>query len=146
MIFPDWGSAPETDASPAALPLFREWAVNWEQGAFSLRDGEPYLLSGSEALKVWIYKALHPESRRFHYTAWPPDYGNECSLLLGQSTDRGITESQLRRFLTQALEVSPYISRVDGFSFTWQKSRVCVRFTVHTVYDPLEETWEVDTL
>ncbi len=35
MIFPDWGTAPETNESP--LPLFREWAVDWESGALALR-------------------------------------------------------------------------------------------------------------
>ena len=44
MIFPDWGTAPETNESP--LPLFREWAVDWESGALALRGGEPYTLEG----------------------------------------------------------------------------------------------------
>ena len=35
MIFPDWGTAPET-ASEAALPLFQEWAVDWDGKAFAL--------------------------------------------------------------------------------------------------------------
>ena len=51
MIFPDWGTAPDT-APEAALPLFREWAVDWENGCFALRRGEPYLVSGDEALKI----------------------------------------------------------------------------------------------
>ena len=45
MIFPDWGTAPDT-APEAALPLFREWAVDWENKSFALRRGEPYLVSG----------------------------------------------------------------------------------------------------
>ena len=49
MIFPDWGTAPETNESP--LPLFREWAVDWESGALALRGGEPYTLEGDEAVK-----------------------------------------------------------------------------------------------
>ena len=40
MIFPDWGTAPDT-APEEALPLFREWAVDWENGCFALRRGEP---------------------------------------------------------------------------------------------------------
>ena len=45
MIFPDWGTVPDT-APEEALPLFREWAVDWENGCFALRRGEPYLVSG----------------------------------------------------------------------------------------------------
>ena len=40
MIFPDWGTAPDT-APEEALPLFREWAVDWENGCFALRRGGP---------------------------------------------------------------------------------------------------------
>lgn len=52
VIFPDWGTAPDT-APEEALPLFREWAVDWENRCFALRRGEPYLVSGDEALKIW---------------------------------------------------------------------------------------------
>ena len=120
MIFPDWGTAPET-ASEAALPLFQEWAVDWDGKSFALRGGEPYLVSGDEALKIWVTRALRPESERFRYTAWSPDYGNELAALLA----------------------SPYIREVDGFSFVKTGSRVEARFTVHTVYEKFTQTTEV---
>ena len=56
MIFPDWGTAPDT-APEEALPLFREWAVDWENGCFALRRGEPYLVSGDEALDQGILES-----------------------------------------------------------------------------------------
>ena len=39
MIFPDWGEAPEVTSEETALPLFREWAVDWENRSFALRNG-----------------------------------------------------------------------------------------------------------
>ena len=33
MIFPDWGETPEGTSEEAVLPLFREWAVDWENSA-----------------------------------------------------------------------------------------------------------------
>ena len=51
MIFPDWGTAPDT-APEEALPLFREWAVDWDNRCFALRRGEPYLVSGETAVSV----------------------------------------------------------------------------------------------
>ena len=142
MIFPDWGETPET-APEAALPLFQEWAVDWENRSFALRGGEPYLVSGDEALKIWVTKALRPESERFRYTAWSADYGNELALLLGGCVDRGILESQVRQYVREALLASPYIREVDGFSFTKEGSRVEARFTVHTVYEEFTQTTEV---
>ena len=143
MIFPDWGETPEGTSEEAVLPLFREWAVDWENQSFALRNGEPYLVSGDEALKIWVTKALRPESQRFRYTAWSSDYGNELASLLGGCVDQGILESQVRQYVRDALLVSPYIREVDGFSFSKEGSRVVARFTVHTVYEEFTQTTEV---
>ena len=135
MIFPDWGTAPDTTPEEA-LPLFREWAVDWENGCFALRRGEPYLVSGDEALKIWVTRALRPESQRFRYTAWSADYGNELTLLLGGCVDQGILESQVRL-------ACPYIREVEVFSFSKKGSRGEARFTVHTVYEEFTQKTEV---
>ena len=143
MIFPDWGETPEAASEEAALPLFREWAVDWENQTFALRNGEPYLVSGDEALKIWVTKALRPESERFRYTAWSADYGNELAPLLGGCVDQGILESQVRQYVRDALLASPYIREVDGFSFSKTGSRVVARFTVHTIYKEFTQKTEV---
>ena len=143
MIFPDWGSLPETVQAETELPLFTEWAVDWENGSFSLRNGAPYLVFGDEALKIWVTRALRPESERFRYTAWSADYGNELALLLGGCVDQGILESQVRQYVREALLVSPYIREVDGFSFSKKGSKMEVHCTVHTVYEEFTQTMEV---
>ena len=143
MIFPDWGQNPETVSEETVLPLFKEWAVDWENQSFALRNGEPYLVSGDEALKIWVTKALRPESERFRYTAWSADYGNELALLLGGCVDQGILESQVRQYVREALLASPYIREVGGFSFTRAGSRVEARFTVHTIYEEFTQKTEV---
>ena len=117
--------------------------MDWENGCFALRRGEPYLVSGDEALKIWVTRALRPESQRFRYTAWSADYGNELTLLLGGCVDQGILESQVRQYVRDALLVCPYIREVDGFSFSKKGSRVEARFTVHTVYEEFTQKTEV---
>lgn len=143
MIFPDWGETPVEAAGGGELPLFTEWAVDWENGSFALRDGAFYTVSGAEALKIWISRALRMESRRFLYTAWSAAYGNELAGLLGGVTDQGILESLLRQYIRDALLISPYILAVDGFSFSRAGSRVEVRFTVHSVYEEFTQKMEV---
>ena len=132
-----------TPGPEETLPLFREWAVDWENRCFALRRGEPYLVSGDEALKIWVTRALRPESQRFRYTAWSADYGNELTLLLGGCVDQGILESQVRQYVRDALLACPYIREVDGFSFSKKGSRVEARFTVHTVYEEFTQKTEV---
>ena len=143
MIFPDWGNAPGATSSDFELPLYQEWAVDWEHGCFALRDGRPYLLSGNPALQIWVRCALHPQSVRFAHSAHSSNYGNRLTAILGSYTDRGILESQLRREIRETLLVSPYIKDVDGFSFAFKGSRLTVTFTVHTIYDDMEGKQEV---
>ena len=143
MIFPDWGECPVTSSSGEELPLFTEWAVDWEAGGFALRNGRFYTVTGIEALKIWVYRALHQESERFRYSAWSWDYGNELGTLLGGCVDRGILESRLRQYIREALLVSPYIKEVDAFSFVQKGSRMEVRFTVHSVYEDFRQGMEV---
>lgn len=142
MIFPDWGIAP-TQSGSQALPLYKEWAVDLDNSTFFLRNGQPYLVSGAEALKIWVACALHPDSRRFLYSAHSTDYGNEFAALVGKCMDGGILESQLRRCIREALLVSPYITEVDGFSFSQKGSQVTVYCTVHTIYEDFTARTEV---
>ena len=138
MIFPDWGTTP-VQKEAEVLPLYTEWAVDWENACFALRNGAPYLVSGTEALKIWVHCALHPQSVRFAFSAHSADYGNQIAALMGEGGDTGILENRLRREIRETLLVSPYIKAVDGFSFTREGSRVTVRFTVHTVYEAIHE-------
>lgn len=139
MIFPDWGRAP----APETLPLFAEWAVDWEAGRFALKNGRFYTVTGTEALKIWVRRALRLESERFRYTAWSWNYGNELGTLPGSGGDRGVLESRLRQYIREALLASPYIRAADGFSFSLEGSRMEVRFTVHSVYEDFTAGTEV---
>lgn len=142
MIFPDWEDV-SVDAADSALPPFTEWAMDWDNGTFARRNGRFYTVTGAEAVKIWVWRALHPESQRFHFSAWSGDYGNELDSLAGSISDPGILESQLKKCIRDALLVLPYITAVDGFSFSRTGSLVEAAFTVHTVYDQYTEKLEV---
>lgn len=143
MIFPDWGENPAREDGGAELPLFTEWAVDWDEGRFGLKNGRFYTVTGTEALKIWVYRALRKESERFRYTAWSWDYGNELGTLLGGCVDRGILESRLRQYIREALLVLPYIKAADGFSFRQTGTLMEVWFTVHSVYEDFTSRTEV---
>lgn len=142
MIFPDWGTA-DAQSSSQELPLYTEWAMDWDAEAFALRDGRPYTVTGDEALRIWVRCALHPESRRFLHSAHSEAYGNQLVEYMAGRSDQGILENLLRRELRETLLVSPYIRQVDGFTFTRSGSRLTVRFRVHTIYDGFTTQTEV---
>lgn len=144
MIFPDWAAASvETET---AQPLYTEWAVDWEKESFAQRNGKPYTVTGDEALRIWVYRALRPESCRFLYSAYSHDYGNQLAACIRGQTNQGILESLLRREIRDTLLVSPYIRQVDGFSFTRTPAGLTVRFAVHTVYEGFTTQTEVVSL
>lgn len=142
MIFPDWGTVSAQTAN-STLPPFTEWAVDWDAGTLAMRNGNFYTVTGTEAVKIWVWRALHPESRRFCCTAWSADYGNELEHLLGGVTDQGILESRLKQYIRDALLILPYITAVDTFSFARAGSLVEASFTVHTIYDEYIQKLEV---
>jgi len=142
MIFPDWGTA-SAQSADRTLPPFTEWAVDWDAGTFAVQNGRFYTVTGIEAVKIWVRRALHPESRRFCCTAWSGNYGNELEQLLGGVTDQGILESRLKQYIRDALMVLPYITAVDSFSFTREDSLAEASFTVHTIYDEYTQKLEV---
>ena len=140
MIFPDWG-AQTAETVGTELPLYTEWAVDWDAGAFALRDGRPYTVTGDEALRIWVRYALDPGNVRFLYTAHSSQYGNQLTARMAEQGD--ILESLLRREIRETLLVSPYITAVDGFAFTHQGSRLTARFRVGTVYGGFDTETEV---
>ena len=142
MIFPDWG-AQTAENGEQALPLYTEWAVDWDGGAFALRDGKPYTVTGDEALRIWVRYALHPENVRFLYSAHTAEYGNQIAACMAERSGGDILESLLRREIRETLLGSPDITAVDGFAFTYQGSRLTARFRVRTVYGGFQTETEV---
>lgn len=132
MIFPDWDTK---ETSTAALPMAREWAVDFATGQLLLRDGEPYTVTGDEAVRIWVRLALDAKNIRFLFSAHSHAYGNELASLFGQSMNGGVVKSELKRRITDALCVCPYITGAEDFRFETDGSGVTVRFTVKTVYN-----------
>lgn len=131
-IFPFTSAVPERTDPSAQLPIFRELAYDREENRLKRRGGLPYLVEKDEALQIWIYKALL--SKRFVWPAYSHDYGSELENIIGFSNSRQITESEAKRYITEALMVNPYIQELTDFSFSHTGSVMTVSFTVTTVY------------
>lgn len=129
-------SAVAAAAEKKELPLFREYAYDFENNCLLKKDGKTYLIEGNEALKIWIYKALY--TQRYRYTAHSRAYGNESEQLIGKTLHSDIVLSELRRYITEALMVNPYITGVENFNFVQDGSRVTVHFGCTTVYGSMQ--------
>ena len=115
------------------LPLMQEAAVDFNTGQPLLEPGGTFrLVSGLEAVRVWVWRALQPDHTRFAYSAHTVSYGNQFHLLAGKSLPQA--ESRMAGLVRETLLVCPYITGVERFSFTREGSRLIAAFTVRTVY------------
>lgn len=55
-VFPFITPRSRAEASATALPMFREYAYDYENNCLLLRDGNTYLVEGNEALRIWFSK------------------------------------------------------------------------------------------
>ena len=115
------------------LPLMQEVGVDFHTRQPLLEpDGSFRLVSGLEAVRVWVWRALQPDNTRYAYSAHTVSYGNQFHLLAGKSLPQA--ESRMAGLVRETLLVCPYITGVERFSFTREGSRLIAAFTVRTVY------------
>lgn len=132
-IFPFVDVTPETEqATVSELPLFREYGWDAMSGDFTMKDGNPVMLEGQEALKGWIYKALVTE--RFRYLAYTWSYGSELERLIGSAFSARAKQSEAERYVREALLVNPYIVDIKDMEVSFAGDTLQVQFTATTVY------------
>ena len=131
-IFPiiDPGGAEE--AGGQALPLCREAAWDFDRDVPLFRGGEPVVVEGREALKVWIWRALR--TPRFRYEIYTWAYGSEFESLLGQACSDAVKTAEAPRYLRECLLVNPYITAVKDIAVSFEAGQLNVTGTAETVY------------
>lgn len=130
--------AAESKKETDGLPEYKELAYDYENNCLKKHAGKYYLISKNEALKVWIYKAL--KTRRFIFQAYSHIYGTEIERVIGVSGDKGIIESEIKRYITETIMVNPYIQELSNFEYEWRTKAACkVTFEVSSIYDRF--TW-----
>lgn len=131
---------PDVAISADTLPIFAEWAYDYKNKELLLKNKMPYLVYKNDALEIWIWKALHPESERFAYLAYTPEYGNEFNNLIARFVNSDVKKSELQRIITEALLCNPYILSVSDFIFKQTGSVMNIEATVTTIYGKLTTT------
>lgn len=130
MIFPN--IAFKTSEVSKDITMLKEYAWDFDSNDFLLKDGKFQIVSGIEALKIWIWKALKTE--RYRYLAYSFDYGSEIDALTGKAYTKGIMKSEIERYIKEALLISPYIKAVGDISINISGSSITMEFNVNSVY------------
>lgn len=130
-IFPMISPPAGTEAG-ADLPLCREAAWDFEKNTPVWRQGEPVIVTGREAVKVWIFKALM--TPRFRYEIYTWAYGSEFESLIGQAYTPALKEAEAPRYLRECLLINPYVTDVRNIIVDFAGSRLTVSGTADTIY------------
>lgn len=130
MIFPNIDF--KTSEVSHELKMLKEYAWDFDKNDFLLKDGKFQIVSGIEALKIWIWKALKTE--RYRYMAYSFDYGSEIDTLTGKAYTKGIMKSEIERYLKEALLINPYIKAVGNILVDMFGSNINIEFDVNSVY------------
>lgn len=127
---------PEPIQQEIPLPLCKEIAWDFENNVPIFRDGKPVECTGLEAVKVWIWKALHTD--RYRYEAYTWEYGNELEDLIGSDFSDELKQSEAIRYVKEALEICPYIERVEQVKVNFEDSTFTISVKVQTIYGEVE--------
>lgn len=129
------------DHSTNEVPLPKEFAYDFEKNELKLdQTGNTYLVAGNEALQIWIYKAL--QTARYNYIAYSEDFGSETHTLIGSARSYEITQSEIQRYITEALYFNNYIKEIKNFVFTKLDAGVQVEFEVVTIYGSINMVYQ----
>lgn len=115
------------------LPLFIEYDWDFERNCFKLNaSGGRIKVTGDDALKVWVYKALMTE--RNQYLAYSTRYGIELKPFIGKVMGVNERYSELKRVIIECLMVNPYIKSIDSIEFESNGDKVDCKIELTTIY------------
>lgn len=127
---------PELVKTDDAMPLYKEVAWDFEKGQPIFKDGNPIFVTGKEAVKVWIWKALITGRKK--YEIYTHDFGNEAETLLGQNFSPDTKRAEASRYVRECLEINPYITDISDIRVEFADSTITICATVSTVYGEVE--------
>ena len=112
-------------------------------GEFVMKDGNPVILSGINALKLWIQKCMRTQLYRYSIYKDKQYGANIEDLVIGKSYNFDFAESELRREIETALLRNEDIYSMSGFSAEKVGAILKISFTLNTAYGESAEVYTI---
>ncbi|OAB26200.1 hypothetical protein PMSD_26060 [Paenibacillus macquariensis subsp. defensor] len=96
-------------------------------------------IDGLEAIKQVVFKIL--STTRFEHLIYSNDFGSEVDL--SASRGRSVFESEVERWVKEALTQDDRIIAVTGFKFAYELDNAMIHFTVESEFGRYQETKEL---
>lgn len=115
-----------------------EYAWDFEELDFKLKDGKMYLVEGIEAVKIWIWKIF--QTPRYRYVIYSWDYGHELEDLIGLGSSESFIKSEAERFIREAIwpTLNGYVEDIKDLLISLNEDRLSISFTAITPYGEVE--------
>lgn len=111
---------------------FCEYAYDFENNELLTKNGEHYYVYGNEAMKIWIYKCMLTD--RFRYSAYTNKFGTEVYTLIGEVISNKLKEAEVKRYITEAIMVHPFMVSINKMNLKTEKSGLYVDVYYTTVF------------
>lgn len=111
---------------------FCEYAYDFENNELLTKNGEHYYVYGNEAMKIWIYKCMLTD--RFRYSAYTDRFGTEVYTLIGEVISTKLKEAEVKRYITEAIMVHPFMVSINKMILKTVKSGLYVDVYYTTVF------------
>ena len=125
MSFPFELEENETLEEDFSVP--REYEIDFDTGQLTGR-----IVEGLDAIKAWIWLALHTPRYRFFIYTW--DYGNELEDLIGKGYSKEYLDVEIPNMIEDCLLINPNIESISDYNFTLENDKLTGSFTVNTLY------------
>lgn len=118
---------------------------DFKAGEFRMKNGNPVVLTGIDALKLWIQKCIRTQLNRYSIYKGRQYGANIEDLVIGKSYNFDFAESELRREIETALLQNEDIQSMSSFSVKNTGSALDISLTLITVYGKVSEVYTYDT-
>lgn len=109
-----------------------EYAWDFNNDTFILENGSPKMVSGLEAIRVWMYKAIKTE--RYRYLAYTDDFGCEIEDLIGSGYSQAAMQAEAERMMKESLLIHPDILTITNFTLEKISNGFEITFVANTVF------------
>lgn len=118
------------------------FAFDFKVGEFIMKNGSPVILTGVDALKLWIQKCIRTQLDRYSIYKGKRYGVNIEDLVIGKNYGLDFAESELRRELETALLLNEDIYSLSAFSIKNNKSVMTIYFKLITSYGEVTDIYD----
>lgn len=129
------------------IPLLKDYAIDLETGElFYDVNGNSVIVEGLDAVIVQTWRKVHTHkldvTNGDGYFIYGKDFGSQFHKLMGKGKSYG--DAFAYQMLVDCVVDGTYVTGIDSFSTTLEKSRYSIDYTMITIYGNYQDSIYID--